>query len=88
MISIDAKRKILEKDSEQKMIQIAKVLKNCNFTLKVIKKFNYLIQKKSYMNQIKQRNNVPNSIDLFLTLKIRRKNLITDSLNEVYLIFI
>lgn len=36
------------------------------------------------MNQIKQRNNVPNAIDLFLTIKIRRNNLITDSLNEVY----
>ena len=34
MISIDAKRKILEKDSEQKMIQIAKVNLKFNLNLK------------------------------------------------------
>ncbi|CAF0709989.1 unnamed protein product [Brachionus calyciflorus] len=63
MLSIDAKRKILERDSETQMISTAK---------------------KSFLQNARVRNHMlPNSGDLFLTIRVRRDYLILDSLNEI-----
>ncbi len=62
ILSLTAKRDILEQDSEQQMIKIAK---------------------KSYINRAKSRGEAPQSEDLFLTIKVNRSNLVSDSMNEI-----
>ncbi len=62
ILSLTAKRDILEQDSEQQMINIAK---------------------KSYINRAKSRREAPQSEDLFLTIKVNRSNLVSDSMNEI-----
>jgi E3 ubiquitin-protein ligase HECTD2 len=62
LLDITSKREILEQDSEQQMISIAK---------------------KSYINRAKTRREAPRTGDLFLTIKVNRDNLVSDSMNEI-----
>ncbi|XP_032229698.2 probable E3 ubiquitin-protein ligase HECTD2 isoform X2 [Nematostella vectensis] len=69
ILSLGAKRYIMQKDSESQMIVMARVV------------FGFYFQK-SLMEKV-QRREMPDMGMLFLNIKVRRSHLITDSLNEI-----
>lgn len=81
VLSVNAKRTILKRDSEQQMIVSARVSFS-RITKKLIFNLSFFVLQRSMIQKF-QNKQAPNLNMLFLNLYIRRSHLVNDSLAEV-----